>query len=158
MSTSKTYGLILAASLALSVLAPAGVVQAGADNRADPAAARGVKAVKERVVIQVSDGDTKTWNQALNVVSNLKTAYGKNDIEVEIVAFGNGIGMLKAESEVANRIHEALESGTHVAACLNTMRGRKLQKVDMLTGLSYVDSGIVEIIEKQRKGWAVVRP
>jgi intracellular sulfur oxidation DsrE/DsrF family protein len=157
MSISKSVGAILTAC-ALSAITSMGVVQAAADNRADTPAASSVKAVKERVVIQVSDGDPKTWNQALNVVNNLKSAYGKNKVEVEIVAFGNGIGMLKAESEVGNRIHEALESGTHVAACMNTMRGRKLQKDDMLTGLSYVEVGIIEIIEKQRQGWAVIRP
>ncbi|MGZ5093581.1 MAG: DsrE family protein [Burkholderiales bacterium] len=77
-------------------------------------------------------------------------------VEVANVAFGNGIGMLKAESEVGNHIHGALESRTHVAACLNTMRGRKLQKDDMLAGLSYVEAGMVEMIEKQRKGRAVI--
>jgi intracellular sulfur oxidation DsrE/DsrF family protein len=157
MSISKSVGAILSA-FALSAITSMGAVQAAADNRADTPGASSVKAVKERVVIQVSDGDPKTWNQALNVVNNLKSAYGKNKVEVEIVAFGNGIGMLKAESEVGNRIHEALESGTHVAACMNTMRGRKLQKDDMLTGLSYVEVGIIEIIEKQRQGWAVIRP
>jgi intracellular sulfur oxidation DsrE/DsrF family protein len=157
VSISKRFGLILSA-FALSAITSMGVVQAAADNRADTPGASSVKAAKERVVIQVSDGDPKTWNQALNVVNNLKSAYGKNKVEVEIVVFGNGIGMLKAESEVGNRIHEALESGTYVAACMNTMRGRKLQKDDMLTGLSYVEVGIIEIIEKQRQGWAVIRP
>ncbi len=111
----------------------------------------------EKIVIQVSDGDSKTWNQALNVVKNLQQAYGKN-AKVEVVVFGNGIGMLKMDSEVGNRVSETLESGTAVYACQNTMRGRKLTKDDMLPAIGYVPAGIVEIITKQRENWAVVRP
>lgn len=111
----------------------------------------------ERVVVQVSDGDTKTWNQALNVVRNLQQAYGKGT-QIEVVAFGNGIGILKMDSEVSNRIEETLQSGAHVYACQNTMRARKLTKEDMLPKIGYVPAGVVEVINKQREGWAVIRP
>ncbi len=113
---------------------------------------------KERVVIQVSDGDPKTWNQALNVLKNVQQAYGKDKVDIELVVFGNGIGMLKMDSEVGNRIQDTLKSGAHVLACQNTMRGRKLTKDDMLPAIGYVPAGIVEIITKQRENWAVVRP
>lgn len=112
---------------------------------------------KEKVVIQVSDGDPKTWNQALNVVKNLQQAYGKG-AQIEVVAFGNGIGILKMDSEVGNRIEETLQSGAQVYACQNTMRARKLTKDDMLPNVGYVPAGVVEIIDKQRQGWAVLRP
>lgn len=112
----------------------------------------------EKVVIQVSDGDPKTWNQALNVVKNIQQAYGKDNVQVEVVAFGNGIGMLRMDSEVGNRIDETLQSGAHVYACENTMRGRKLSKDDMLSKIGYVPAGVVEIINKQREGWAIIRP
>ena len=97
-------------------------------------------------------------NQALNVVNNLQSAYGRNDVQVEIVAFGDGIGMLKMDSDVGSRIQQALASGAQVSACMNTMRGRKLEKADMASGISYVDSGAVEIVQKQRQGWAIIRP
>ena len=148
---------LLAAAVGLSW-----ILAGGASGQTAPAApkapATAPSKVKERVVIQVSDSDPKTWNQALNVVNNLQSAYGKNEVQVELVAFGNGIGMLQLESEVSGRIQQTLASGAHVAACLNTMRGRKLQREDMLGGLSYVGSGVVELIEKQRQGWALIRP
>ena len=115
-------------------------------------------AAKEHVVIQVSDGDTKTWNQALNVVKNLQQAYGKNKVVVRVVAFGNGIGMLQMESVVGTRVQEAMSSGTQIVACQNTMKGHHLTPQDMLSKIGYVPAGVVDIIKKERAGWAVVRP
>lgn len=142
MLRSKITGLVLVGMLAV----------AGMTHMAN-AAEKGM----ERIVIQVSDGDPKTWNQALNVVRNLQQAYGKGT-QIEVVAFGNGIGILKMDSEVGNRIEETLKSGAHVYACQNTMRGRKLTQSDMLSGIGYVPAGVVEIVSKQREGWAVLRP
>lgn len=113
---------------------------------------------KEKVVIQVSDDNPKTWNQALNVVRNIQKSYGKGNVEIEVVALGYGIGMLKMDSTVGNRIEDTLKSGAHVYACENTMRGQKLSKADMLSRIGYVPAGIIEIIEKQKQGWSVIRP
>ena len=111
-----------------------------------------------RVVMQVSDNDPGKWNLALNNARNLQADLGASNVEIEIVAYGPGIGMLKADSVVGNRIGEALGSGVKVAACENTMRGQKLQKADMLGGISYVGAGVVEIMQKQQQGWAYLRP
>jgi len=45
-----------------------------------------------------------------------------------------------------------------VLACENTMRGRKLAPTDMLAKIGYVPSGVVEIVKKQKAGWAIIRP
>jgi intracellular sulfur oxidation DsrE/DsrF family protein len=113
---------------------------------------------KERVVIQVSDDNPKTWNQALNVVRNVQAAYGKDKVDVELVAFGHGIGLLKADSTLANRIDDTLASGAHVYACENTMRGYKISKSEMHPKIGYVPAGVIEIVEKLKAGWAVLRP
>ena len=83
---------------------------------------------------------------------------GKDNVEVEIVAYGPGIGMLKADSEVANRIGEAVDSGVKVVACENTMRGQKLGKGDMNAKIGYVPAGVVEIMQLQQRGYAYLRP
>ena len=53
---------------------------------------------RERVVIQVSTPDQRLWNQAFNYLENLREIYGPDNIELEIVALGFGIGVLKLES------------------------------------------------------------
>ena len=111
-----------------------------------------------RVVMQVSDGDTAKWNLALNNARNLQTALGAGKVEIEIVAYGPGIGMLKADSIVGNRVHDALASGVKVVACENTMQAQKLANADMLGGIGYVEAGVVEIMVRQQQGWSYLRP
>jgi hypothetical protein len=72
--------------------------------------------------------------------------------------YGNGIGMLKLDSEVAGRVKQAVDGGITVVACENTMKARKLTRADMLPYSGYVKAGIVEIMQRQRDGYAYVRP
>lgn len=113
---------------------------------------------KTKMVVQVSDANPATWNLALNNIKNVQKDLGKDNVELELVAYGPGIGMLKADSEVANRIDDAVDSGVHVMACQNTMRGQKLTKEDMNAKIGYVPSGVVEILHRQQEGYAYLRP
>lgn len=115
-------------------------------------------AEKAKLVIQVSDNDTGKWNLALNNAKNIQKDLGAANVELEIIAYGPGIGMLKAESEVGNRVVEAVESGVKVSACQNTMRNQKLTKDDMLSSVGYVTAGVVAIMQKQHQGYAYLRP
>jgi len=115
-------------------------------------------AAKERVVIQVSDADTAKWNLALNNAKNIQQAYGADKVDIEIVTYGPGIGMLKMDSIIANRIDESKHAGVAIVACQNTMKNMKLTNDDMLPNTSYVPSGVVEIIKKQKEGYAYIRP
>lgn len=116
------------------------------------------KSAKPGVVIQVSDDNPKTWNQALNVVKNVQAAYGKDKVNVEVVVFGLGSGMLKFDSALAGRVDETLDNGAQVLMCENTMKGQKLAREDMHPKIGYVPAGVIEIVEKSRQGWTVVRP
>jgi len=125
---------------------------------ASPAFGQTAAAPANRVIMQVSDNEPVKWNLALNNARNLQADLGASNVEIEIVAYGPGIGMLKSDSVVGNRIGEALGTGIKLAACENTMRGQKLQKGDMLGGISYVGAGVVEIMQRQQQGWAYLRP
>ena len=116
------------------------------------------QAVRPKVVVQMSEADPAKWNLALNNVRNLQVDLGAANIDIELVAYGPGIGMLKADSVVGNRIDEALAAGVKVLACENTMRGAKLTSAEMLTKVGLVPSGVVEITQRQMQGWAYLRP
>jgi intracellular sulfur oxidation DsrE/DsrF family protein len=113
---------------------------------------------KERVIIQVSDSDPKKWNLALNNAKNVQVDLGADKTEVEIVAYGSGIDMLKADALVANRIEDAVASGVKVVACENTMKAQKLTRDDMHRKIEYVNAGVVELMRKQQQGYAYIRP
>lgn len=116
------------------------------------------KDAKQKVIFQVSDADPKKWHLALNNAKNVQADLGKGNTEIEIVAYGPGIAMLKMDSEVGNRITEAAGTGVKIVACENTMRGQKLTKDDMLANIGYVKAGVVELMQKQQEGYAYIRP
>ena len=137
--------VVTAALLACALLLPPAVEAQQASQRS-------------RVVMQVSDNDPAKWNLALNNAKNIQTDLGAANVEVELVAYGPGIGMLKADSVVGNRVDEAIAAGVKVVACENTMRNQKLSQNDMLNKIGYVEAGVVEIMQRQQQGWAYIRP
>lgn len=147
MNTLSRRHFGLCAALAVAALA----LPAGAQSPA-------TGAKKNKVVLQVSDNDPAKWGLALNNAHNLQTALGADAVDIEIVVYGPGIGMLEVGSPVAPRITAALASGTKVVACENTMKGHKLTPADMLQGIGYVPSGVVELMQKEQQGYAYIRP
>ncbi|MBE0613149.1 MAG: DsrE family protein [Burkholderiales bacterium] len=114
--------------------------------------------MKEKVVFQVSDASPKSWNLALNNIKNVQQALGKDKVDVELVVYGPGIGMLKAESTAGNRVNDAVAAGVKVVACENTMHNMKLTKADMLSSVGYVPGGVIELMQKQKEGYAYIKP
>jgi intracellular sulfur oxidation DsrE/DsrF family protein len=120
--------------------------------------AQTVAPAKARVVFQVSDGDAAKWGLTLNNVHNVQQELGADKVDIEIVAYGPGIGMLKADAVAATRVADAVQSGVRIVACENTMKGLKLAKADMNQAVGYVPAGVVELIKRQGEGWAYIRP
>jgi intracellular sulfur oxidation DsrE/DsrF family protein len=147
---SGTRRLMMARTLAF---VGAGALAAKAASASPTAAAGG----PYRVVFQVSDADPKKWALTLNNVKNVQQELGARNITAEIVVYGPGIGMLKADSEVANRILETMQAGVAVVACENTMRGQHLTHDDMIGKIGFVPSGVAELVKRQAEGYAYIR-
>ena len=117
-----------------------------------------ISTAHSKVVFQVSDGDAAKWNLALNNAKNVQQDLGADKVQIEIVAYGPGIGMLKEDATTSTRVSEAVKSGIQVVACENTMKGFKLTKADMNPAIGYVPAGVVELMKRQGEGWAYIRP
>ncbi|QID19268.1 hypothetical protein G3580_17575 [Nitrogeniibacter mangrovi] len=114
---------------------------------------------KPGVVIQVSENDPAKWNLALNNAGNLIQALGGPDkVDIEIVAYGPGLAMLKADSVVGERLGVAVSDGIHLSACHNTMRAKHVEQRDLYLGVDVVPAGVLEIMQRQQGGWAYIRP
>ena len=113
---------------------------------------------KSRMVIQVSDGDAARWNLVLNNAKNAQNELGADQVQIEIVAFGPGVGMLRFDAVTATRVSEAIKSGIAIVACENSLTAQKLDKADMNSAISYVPAGVVQIMRRQQEGWAYIRP
>jgi intracellular sulfur oxidation DsrE/DsrF family protein len=118
----------------------------------------GIAQEKYKVVFQVSDNDPAKWNLALNNARNVQADLGKANVQVEIVAYGPGLAMLKAGSPVSARLAEALDGSIGLLACVNTMENTKTPKSDMYGGIGYVQAGVTHIMKRQKEGWAYIRP
>ena len=108
------------------------------------------------VIFHVTSGNAAYWNQALNNAANYQNAMGADKVLIEIVVNGPGINMLKFDSKVEPRVTGALTNGVKFAACEQTMKALKITKADMIPGIGYVPGGIVEVVDRQRDGWAYV--
>ena len=115
-------------------------------------------AARPKVIFHVGDGDPAKWTVAFNNVFNVRKDLGADAVDIEVVAVNAGIRMLKFDSTEGSRIAEAIKGGVKVVACENSMRGQKVARDEMLPGIDYVAAGVVELMQRQREGYAYVRP
>jgi len=114
-----------------------------------------------KVVIQVSTDDPRTQKIALNNAVNLQKLYGIDNIKIEIVAYGPGLGLLTTKSKQADRVKSLAVQDITFSACKNTMNKvkRKTGKMPvLLEGVGKVKAGVARIIELQEQGYAYIRP
>jgi hypothetical protein len=110
------------------------------------------------LVIQVSDGEVKRWVLAISNARNVQDALGRAGVDIDLVAYGPGIDMLKWDSVVNADIDDLVTRGVRVVACENTMIGQKLARDDMHPKLVFVKTGLLAIMDRQEQGWSYVRP
>jgi intracellular sulfur oxidation DsrE/DsrF family protein len=147
MRNIGSYAYVVFAAISVCGLQPA------ASFAADTAAA-----TRHKVIFQVSDNDPAKWNLALNNARNIQQDVGRDNVDIEIVAYGPGLGMLKLDSPVAARVGDALGQNVKIMACENTMTNSKTTKADMLPNIGYVKAGVVELMVKQQQGYSYIRP
>lgn len=116
---------------------------------------------KNKIVIQVSTDDSKTQTIALNNAVNLQKEYGMDNIDIEVVAYGPGLGLLTAGNKQSSRVKSLALQNIHFSACGNTMHKveRKTgKKVHLTEGVQVVNAGVSRIMQLQQNGYAYVRP
>lgn len=111
-----------------------------------------------KVVFQVTDNEPQKWYLTLSNAKNVQQYLGIKNVQIEVVVYGPGLDMVLLETEMAEKIDEAVSRGVRIIACENTMIGRKLTRADMYPSIGYVKAGVVELMKRQREGWAYIRP
>jgi uncharacterized protein len=127
-------------------------------SQTSPQATSSKASQPSKLVIQVSDAEPAKWNLALNNARNVQEELGAKNVEIEIVAYGPGLGMLKKDAVTSGRLDEATLAGIKVVACENTMRNQKLTRADIHPAASYASSGVVQLMTRQSQGWSYIRP
>ena len=121
-----------------------------------------------RIAIQVDQNDPQVMNLVLNNATNVIEHYrAKNeDVDVEIVAYGPGLHMLRADtSPVQDRIKHLKDmvfpGKIQFSACNNTKQGMEKKEghaISIVPEATVVPSGVVRLMELQEQGWSYVRP
>ena len=120
-----------------------------------------------RVAIQVDQNDPQIMNMVLNNATNVIEYYrGKSeDVDVEIVAYGPGMHMLRTDtSPVADRIKhlkDMMAGKIQFSACNNTKQNMEKTEghaIQILPEATIVPAGVVRLMELQEQGWSYVRP
>ena len=118
-----------------------------------------------RVAIQVDQNDPAVMNMVLNNATNVIEYYRakSEDVDVEIVAYGPGMHMLRADtSPVADRIKRLKEMGkVQFSACNNTKQNMEKTEghaISIVPEATIVPAGVVRLMELQEQGWSYVRP
>mgnify|MGYP000615060076 CR=1 FL=1 len=115
-----------------------------------------------RVILQLSDADERKQSIVLDVANNLIKHYGGPDmVDIEIIAFGPGIGLLYADNPRGERIDSLVVSGVRFVACMNTV-----DTVERVTGerptltehAIPVQTGVAHIVRRAGEGFVLVRP
>ncbi|MER2252912.1 hypothetical protein ABS772_23625 [Methylorubrum podarium] len=118
-----------------------------------------------RVAMQVSTNDAGVFDLALNNAVNLAREYGEvaEEFQVEIVAYGPGLHMVRADTSPAKaRIRSVTESvpGIVIVACGNTitaMEHGEGRKLELLPNVGVVRAGAVRLVALQEAGWSYLR-
>jgi intracellular sulfur oxidation DsrE/DsrF family protein len=116
---------------------------------------------ENKFVLQISDMDPFKQTLVLNVASNILKAYGQDQADVEIVAFGPGLRLLFEDNSNSERIDGLVGSGVRFFACSNTVANMSKTLGEPLKVNSHASSGsggIVRIKELTDQGYLLVKP
>jgi len=130
-------------------------------TKINPAGFNGAPATLKnyKVVYFIDDSDI---NKIKGIIININNALAdprlQGKLEVELVAFGQGVAIYKKSNHYDTSLLQLQNKGVLLAECLNTIRILKISKDELWPFISYVPSGNGEIIIRQSEGWSVVHP
>lgn len=112
-----------------------------------------------KIVLQLATDDVKHINNILYNAVNIQKFYGRDNVNIAIVAFGPGmVALYKDDSPVRDRIESLLMYDMTFIACGNTMETANKTAEDLIEGVDLVQAGLPEIVERQLRGWVYLAP
>ena len=132
---------------------------------AGPLAAQDSGYDTQKVVYHInSDGQSGTsYRAAMGNIQNHITAVGSDNIEVEVVMHGDGLGLLveaKEDDALQTRIGGLKSQNVRFRICANTLKGRDIALNDLYDAWDedVVPSGVAELSKLQQSGYTYIKP
>lgn len=113
-----------------------------------------------KVVFHITDLDR--WDMVLNNVSNLLADVGADAVEAAVVANGKSVQYYKSSrTDIAvdfEKLEELSQQGVQFIACSNSLEKTHLAEEDLQSFVEIVSAGVSELVRKQHKGYAYIKP
>jgi intracellular sulfur oxidation DsrE/DsrF family protein len=110
-----------------------------------------------KVLFDLSSDSRENWNTLLNNVENVRAELGPKT-ELRVVLHGGGIHLVEKKTAFqVDRINQLISDGVQFVGCENTMRRKKIQKLELLPNIGTVPAGLAELIRKQSQGWSYLK-
>jgi intracellular sulfur oxidation DsrE/DsrF family protein len=129
--------------------------------RAQPAPLPDKPFAEHRIVLQLSDADSKKQSLVLSVANNLIKAYDPDRIAIEVVAFGPGIDLLRTENASRTRVESLIAQGVRFDVCVNTLDTIEREtgkRPAIIPSATPVQVGVGRILSLTENGYTLVRP
>jgi len=120
------------------------------------------------IVIQVSQNDPARMKLALNNMQNAIKYYTDKgeSIQVEVVAYGPGLNMLREDTSPVKDQIKALKASTiggdiSFSACHNTQMNMEKSEghpIPIIPEAHVVPAGVVRLTQLEEEGWSYIRP
>ncbi|MDR5589808.1 DsrE family protein [Christiangramia sp. SM2212] len=110
-----------------------------------------------QIVFDVTSDDARVHQKAVKHVKMMSKAYPDSDFE--IVVYSGAIDMVvNDKSSVAEDLKMLAENErVTIAVCSATMARDNIDKSALIPGVTVVPDGILEIAQKQVKGWSYIK-
>src|SRR5579863_9051363 len=113
------------------------------------------------LVLQLSDDDAKKQSLVISVAYNLLKFYGPDRIAIEVVTFGPGIALLRADSPNRQLVDSLVAQGVQFDVCMNTVETIEREtghRLPLNPNAKPVEAGVAQILALTEKGYTLVRP
>lgn len=108
-----------------------------------------------RIVIQLYDSNVEKVNHNLSTIYNILKEYPSESLKIVVVAYANGMRALKKDYDKKTliRMQSLMEYDVEFIGCRNTIETMKWVESDFIDDVTFVQAGIVELIERQVDGY-----
>ncbi|QKF58712.1 DsrE family protein [Aliarcobacter lanthieri] len=108
-----------------------------------------------KVVYSLYVNDLDTVKATVGSMYNILKEYPAESLKIVVVAYGKGMRVFKNDYDktTLDRIKSLMEYDVEFIGCRNTMETMGWKDEDFIDGMSFVQAGIVEVIERQVDGY-----
>ncbi len=113
-----------------------------------------------KIIMKLNNKDIHYANHLLGTIYNILKEYPDGGLKVVVIAYGPGMRVIKKDYDkhVLSRIRSLMDYDVDFIGCINTMHTMGWKKKDFIDDITFVQAGIVEVIERQAHGYIDATP